>query len=162
MVRFLVHDYSADVENHGNTAGWTPLWLAFATGQFSIARILLARGASVHCRDETTGFTLSHLVSRFACPEEIDRMVQHLVNNESNDFLNEPSQQQLTLPHMAFLISSNSYGHACRALLSRGADPTAQSQGVQQTNKHKMRPVFEVVEITKASVWRCLFIGSAV
>ena len=145
MVRFLVHDYSADVENHGNTAGWTPLWLAFATGQFSIARILLARGASVHCRDETTGFTLSHLVSRFACPEEIDRMVQHLVNNESNDFLNEPSQQQLTLPHMAFLISSNSYGHACRALLSRGADPTAQSQGVQQTNKHKMRPVFEVV-----------------
>lgn len=129
MVRFLVHDYSADVENHGNTAGCTPLWLAFATGQFSIAQILLARGASVHCRDETTGFTLSHLVSRFACPEEIDRMVQHLVdNNESNDFLNEPSQQQLTPLHMAFLISSNSHGHACRALLSRGADPTAQSE----------------------------------
>jgi ankyrin repeat protein len=129
MVKFLVDDYSADLENHGNTTGWTPLWLAFATGQLSIAQILLAKGASIHCRDETTGFTLSHLVSRFASPGDIDRMVRLLVdNNGSNDCLNEPSQQQLTPLHMAFLISSNSHGHACRALLSRGADPTAQAK----------------------------------
>lgn len=128
MVKFLLDEYPADLENHGNTTGWTPLWLAFATGQLSIAQMLLARGANIHCRDETTGFALSHLVSRFASPSDIDRMVRHLVdNNGSNNCVNEPSQQQLTPLHMAFLISSTAHSHACRALLSCGADPTAQA-----------------------------------
>lgn len=129
MVDLLVNVLNTDLENHGNTTGWTSLWLACATGQSSILQKLLAKGANVQCRDDTTGFTVFHLLACLSQASDVDQCVQELaMRMDAIGWMKKTSERCLTPLHMAFVTSGSPNAHACKFLLNSGADPTAHAE----------------------------------
>ena len=124
MVDLLVNEMGADIDNYGNTPGWTPLWLACFSGQADLAVQLIQKGAAKNCHDLRTGYGILHLINRFSSYDEIDRIVTILsIDNQDFD-INEACKDKFAPLHTTFLDFDFSDGCAARCLLDHGADPT--------------------------------------
>lgn len=124
MVDFLIDEAKAKVDNYGNTPGWTPLWLACYSGQFSLVLKLIRRGAQITCHDQQTGFTILHLLSQFSNSDDIENLLRTLLQtDDGSTMLEKLSTHGLTPLHASFMGWDYSDGAATRALLRHGANP---------------------------------------
>jgi len=127
MLSTLIDQLGADVDNFGNTPGWTPFWLSCLFGDFDIATLLLQKGTSTKCLDLETGVTILHMLNTFSGIHHIETILQAAMkeNGGSLDLECVSLETRLTPLHATFFGWDFSRGSAARALLKLGANPCA-------------------------------------
>lgn len=126
MITTLIDQLGADVENFGNTPGWTPFWLCCLFGQFDMAIILLTKGASIDCQDQESGATILHTINQFADVHHIEAILNLALSDHNSSLdVERASTTGMTPLQATFAGWDFSRGDAARALLKLGANPTA-------------------------------------
>ena len=123
MTRLLVDQMGADIDNYGDTPGWTPLWIACFSGHATLAIYLLEKGALATCSDKHTGFTILHLLNRFRSGSKLARIMGLIIDNDTTFHVDRRCLRGLTPLYASFLGYDFSQGKAARILLEHGSDP---------------------------------------
>jgi len=124
MVTILVHELQADVNEIGNTRGWTPLWLSCLFGCHNVAMFLRDNGADPTCRDTEQGTTILHTLTQFSEVDQVRDVVEMALSAGVD--INVCASNGMTPLHATFAGWDYSRGAAAQVLLERGADPTRQ------------------------------------
>jgi ankyrin repeat protein len=124
-VQLLVEQLQADVNEVGNTTGWTPLWISCLFGYHDIAMFLLKKGASPHCCDIQHGVTILHTLSQFSEAYQVRDIVDMALNAGID--IDTTASNGMTPLHATFVSWDYSRGAAAQILLEHGADPTRQA-----------------------------------
>ena len=135
MIELLLsNSLLANVNEEGGTPGWTPLWLSVITGQTDIAQILLSNGADVKAKDSKHGASILHMLNQISHPDALDSLLNTIFASEHAGLsIDELSADGLTPLHATFCGWDYSCGHAARALLKKGADPTVHAPDEKDT-----------------------------
>ena len=126
LVKILVTDLGASVNEYGNTYGWTPLLLSCHCGYFSLSMWLIENGADVKARELQNGHSILHSLNRFTRREQCEKILA--VALESGLDINCSLKCGMTPLSATFVGWDYSRGAAVRALLDNGADPTRKAR----------------------------------
>ena len=116
----LINDLGADIDGHGSTDNWTPLWLACFLGHIDMAKFLVRKGADTTCTD-SQGLTLLHLLSQFKTKDSIKSIGDGTLTAGVD--INARSKFGVTPLLAAMLVFDYSSGAALEFLLGNGANP---------------------------------------
>lgn len=127
MLSTLINRLGAEVDNFGNTPGWTPFWLSCFFGDIDIASLLLQKRSSTKCLDLETGVTILHMLNTFSGIHLIEVILQAAMkeNGGSLDLECVSLDTRLIPLHATFCGWDFSRGSAAHALLKLGANASS-------------------------------------
>jgi ankyrin repeat protein len=120
MVDLLLDDLSANVDEIGNTPGFSPLWIACNLGYYDMVSKLRLHGADPCFRDRM-GCGILHFLTQFTEASEVEDIGRWAIENGVD--VNAGSNANVPPLLAALTMFDYSQGAVVRFLLDQGADP---------------------------------------